>query len=394
MSVNIYDCQDDSGADPRGPAWSVRTNDRGIVVGRIRFWALEGRDATWEARERRRLPGIDFDLQHGETYDVPVGSPYWPIFAERVTEIPPSSPAPLERWRFQGYYIRDCPAISSRLPVILGLDGGLKRPALELCQYDPGVPGRPLGVLWAIRELRVEGFQAGEFIALIRFMLGMATMADLEAEHKTGQWSTARAIDWIREERRNPFYGWEMPWVSPGTPLKIRAFMAKHESKQQNQMAVTQELNSLRKLYRQQGITLYPGQKEWDHRDVVMGFLLREGPVPGVPRLLLDSSCKWLAKGMAGGLVLPPPAQQTGGPLRDRMFEDVYDALCNAACSVFPLQQADKLVALEAQQARMREAAARREGASWQHGVRWQAEPQVDVASWGGLRRNYEETGR
>jgi hypothetical protein len=48
---------------------------------------------------------------------------------------------------------------------------------------------------------------------------------------------------------------------------------------------------------------------------------LREG---AVPRLLISPACKWLLKGMAGGLQRPTRSQAQGGPKRDRTYEDVH----------------------------------------------------------------------
>lgn len=385
--ANLYDREGPT-RDKRGPGWTVKTNERGVVVSRIRFWEHQDRrDPEWEKRERAHFGNQDFELMQGETYDVPVGSPYYELFASRTREIPNQAGTQLGQWMHEGYYIKDAPAIYPKLPVILGLDGGQERPALILSQYD-----KTIGCLWAMRELRVQGFQAGEFIALVRYLIGQATIEELMAEGKSGRWNTARALAWIDQERKNPYYGWEMPWVPYRSGIHFHAVMAKHESLQKNQMAKDAELNSLIKLYAQQGLRLNYHTDGWDHRDIVAGFLLREGPIQGVPRGLFDSSCKWLIKGMAGGLVKAPPTQRTGGPLRDRKFEDTHDAWLNGACAVFPLEFADRLQSMEAEQARIRTADGNIKPPG--SGLRWTPKNADPGASWGGMRVNYRETNR
>lgn len=366
--------------DARGPGWTVKTNSRGIVVSRIRFFEHEDRrDPAWEKRERVRLGSQDFELQQGETYEVPVGLPYYQTFAARTRKVGP--------WQFEGYYVRDAPAIFPRLPVILGLDGGAHRPALVMAQFDQSEC-----ILWAMRELRPKNFQAGEFIALVRYLTGQATLDQLKIEERQGRWNTARAIAWVEQERRSPFYGWEMPWIKPNSGARFYPVMAKHEGRAVSQMAKDRELNSLAKLYAQQGIELQLSTEGWDHRGLVANFMLGDGRLKGTPRALFDSSCKWLLSGMAGGLVVAPPSQPTGGPKRDRKFEDTHDAWLNCACAAFPLNHADRMAALDTQHARDR-AAQEADSRPQVAGLRPVQAPGPDGAAWGGIRLNYQENG-
>lgn len=372
---DLYDCHDEQEPlDHRGPRWSMSTNARGIIVSRVRFYAMPERaEPEWERRERERIGDQDFELAQGETYDVPIGAAYYQMFAERTHEV--------SRFKFEGYYVREATSFNSNFPLIVGLDGGQERPCAIVEQFDPANC-----ILWSMRELRVRDFQAGEFIALLRFMLGLVTERQLMDEQRSGRWNTARSLDWIQTERREKFYGVQIPWLQPGSGLKIHCIMAKHEALQKSQMARDVELNSLRKLYIQQGIPLNVATEGWDHRDMVAGFLLRDGATQGIPRGVFDPSCKWLIKGLAGGLVQPPPTQRTGGPKRDRVYEDSHDAWLNGACAVFPLRHADRLRQLEAAQARGRVAAA-----PGQHGLRWMPRQEMPASSWGGMRVNYRE---
>lgn len=379
-------------ADPhpvRGePAWSVHENERGIIVCRPRYFALGDRDdPEWEARERRKLGDDAFSIAQGESWDVPAGNPYLPLFADRVKETEP--------WKFEGWYVRDAPAIFPRLLIRRGFDGGLHRPALILCQYDP-----QLGVFWAMREFRPVtstgtpvSMLAHEFASVCRYLCGQATLQQLEREEKENRWTTAAALAWIAEERRRPFYGWEMPWIQPGTDgVRFIDVMAKHEARSNSQFGQTLELNSLKKVYRQQGLALRSATEGWDHRELALQFLLREGPIPGLPRLLVDSSCKTLLKGLAGGLTVARPGAAKPYTEPTPWLEDAFDAFMNAVCSAFPLSHAHRMDALDRQHEQQRLAALAKDETP--RGNRW-VPPQATRAegsSWGRLRRSFEET--
>lgn len=367
-------------SDPRGAPWTVEKNNRGFIVCRPRYWALEDRaDPEWEAAERALHGDHKFEIMQGERWDVPAGTPLLPLFAERVREVSP--------WKFEGFYVRDCPDIFSNLYILRGYDGGLHRPAMVLCQYD-----RSMGLLWAMRELRPLtpsgqpiDFQAHEFVALCRFMCGQATQEQLRQEERDGKWSTAAALAWIEQERRSPFYGWDMPWIKPGTML-AKGFadsMQAHELRRMDQLAPRPELNSLYKVYRQQGIRMQISSEGWEHRELCLGFLLGEGPKAGIPRLLVDSSCKTLLKGMAGGLAQSQPGARKPY-VEDRWLEDALDAFLNAMCLAFPLQHADRLVALDRQHEEARRIAMGREAAP-QRGTR------PHRPAWAALRSSYNE---
>ncbi len=386
--------------DPRGPDYTVHQNRRGIVVLRPRYWTRFGetdeeslangdrRSAEWEMAERQRLGDHDFEVQQGERWDAPVGEPYLRTFAEHVHRTGP--------WEFKGWYVADAPSIWPSLTIRCGVDGGLQRPALIVAQYDP-----KHGVFWVQREFRPLtprgepiSFLCHEFVAVCRYLLGLATLADLEREGRATteqRWSTAAALDWIATEKRDPFYGWPMPWIEPGTrDLRFAWRMAKHEARARSQLAPTRDLASIRKVYRQQGIILGVGDEQWDHRELVLDFLLREGPHAGVPRFLVDSSCKTLLGGMSGGLVTAAPGRRKPY-VEDRYYEDAFDAMCNAMCSAFPLEHADRLAALEAAQRRERDAAAAK-GPQPLHGGRYRPPVPAAGLTWGGLRGSFEET--
>lgn len=375
----------EAGGDPRGPAWSVKRNARGVVVCRPRYFALDDRsDPAWYEAEVARHGQLKTDIMQGEAWDAPAGTPYLPLFAERVHEVAP--------WKFEGWYIRDAPAVLPRLPVRVGLDGGLHRPAAIMGQYDEG-----LGMLWAMREFRPVtpsglpmDMQAHEFVAVLRYLLGLATEDSLAREERENRWSTAAALAWIAQERKTPFYGWKMPWIRPGTEgVRFVFSMMRHEVLRKDQLAPTKGLNSLRKVYAQQGIPLREATAGWEQRELALGFLLREGPKAGTPRLLVDSSCKTLAKGMAGGLIAAPPGARKPY-VEDRYFEDPFDAFLNMVASAGPLAHADRISAMEFRQAKERDEKNRPPDL----GIpRPQSTRQPTSATWGGVRSTYMENG-
>lgn len=330
-------------ADPRGPGWEVHRNERDIVVMRPHYWSHpDRRDPEWAQVETRRIgSAMAFEIQQGERWDVPSGMAYYPEFADRVREVAP--------WQFEGWYVRDAPGVVPKLPVYIGLDGGYKRPAICMAQYDPR-----LGIFWAMREARLLDFLAHEVAALLRYLVGLATLPQLEAEHKQGRWPLGAVFNWIAQEKRQPFYGYELPWIPPGADVRIVPVMMKHEQKIRSGVAMDRDSMSIRRIFNQQGINLRMATESWEHREIVMRFLMREGAVPDTPRLLVDSSMKWTLRGLAGGLVQPTTPQRQGGPKRDLEFEDTHDALCNAACGAFPLAYADKLAQLETLQEEQR----------------------------------------
>jgi hypothetical protein len=358
-------------------------NNRGVVVCRPRYFALPERaDPEWEAAERRTKGDVNFDIAQGELWQAPTGRPFCPLFAEHVREVAP--------WRFEGWYVRDAPAVFRQLVVIRGFDGGLHRPCLILAQYD-----QKRGILWVIREFRPVSpigtpidMQASEFVAACRYLCGQATLEQLRREEMENRWSTAAALAWIDQERRNPFYGWEMPWIPTGSEgVRFVDVMMAHEAKRQDQLAPARDLNSLKKLYYQQGLALRGSKAGWDHRELALDFLLREGPIPGLARLLIDSSCKTLLRGLCG-----LEASKPGAPkpyVEDRYLEDAVDAFLNAMCAAFPLEHASRLARLDAQHAEARALA----NGEREPSDRWLATP-AGIASpaWANLRNNYRET--
>lgn len=382
-SQPLHDRQDLSGIDPRWPTWTVKENNRGVIVCRPRYTAMaERRDKEWEAREIAQKGPDAFAVAQGESWDVPAGNPYLPLFADKVKEVSP--------WKFEGWYVRDADEWHAKLPIRCGFDGGLHRPALVVGQYDP-----TLGILWIKREFRpitangtLIDMQAHEFVCVSRYLLGLVTLDGLRAEEAANKWSTAAAIAWIEAEKRNPFYGWDAPWVAPGTfDFQYAHIMAEHEAAQKDQRAQSSERNSLRKIYRSMGLNLRGATEGWDHRELAIDFLLREGPIPGKPRLWIDSSCKTLLKGMAGGLVAAGPGKRK--PYLDHSpWEDPFDAFANIVCSAFPLAHAGRLRRLEEYQEHQRQVAVVSD--TTPRGTRWN--PQVKAGpGWGGMRQLYRE---
>lgn len=385
MSTQPLYERSEAGADERGPSWSVRRNARGVVVCRPRYFALAERaDPKWYEAEVAKNGQLKTDIMQGEAWDAPAGTPYLPLFAERVHEVAP--------WKFEGWYIRDAPCILPKLTVRVGLDGGLHRPAAIMGQYDDG-----LGMLWAMREFRPltpsglpMDMQAHEFVAVLRFLLGLATEDMLAREERENRWSTAAALSWIAQERRQPFYGWTMPWIKPGTEgVRFLFSMMRHEVQRKDQLAATKGLNSLRKVYAQQGIPVRDATAGWEQRELALSFLLREGPKQGVSRLLVDSSCKTLAKGMAGGLIAAQPGSRKPY-VEDRYFEDPFDAFLNMMAGAAPLAHADRISAMEFRQAKEREEKNR----PAETGIQRDRQPSAPAGrSWGGVRDTYVESG-
>jgi hypothetical protein len=379
----LHDRQDQSGVDPRFPTWTVKENQRGVIVCRPRYTALpERRDKAWEALEIQRKGADKFAVAQGESWDVPAGTPYLPLFAEKVKEV--------STWNFRGWYVQDATQWHAPLPIRCGYDGGLHRPALIVAQYDKGK-----GILHVKREFRpithagtLIDMQAHEFVSVCRYLLGLATLDQLRQEELQNKWSTAAAIAWIEGERKRPFYGWDMPWISPGMyDFQYVHMMGDHEAAQKNQMATLAEHNSLRKIYRAQGLILKGMHEGWDHRELALDFLMREGPKAGLPRLWIDSSCKTLLKGLCGGLVAAGPGKRKPY-MEHTVWEDPFDAMMSVVCSAFPLAHAGRIARLEEIQEQERRSEVAPDLA---RGTRW-SQPAKITTGWGGMRSLYKES--
>jgi hypothetical protein len=383
LNQPLHDRADQSDIDPRWPTWTVKENNRGVIVCRPRYTALEERrDLQWEAREIQQKGADAFAVAQGESWDVPSGTPYLPLFADRVKEVSP--------WDFRGWYVKDAPDWHGKLLIRCGYDGGLHKPAMVVGQYDPAK-----GMLWIKREFRpivwpgiLIDMQAHSFVAVCRYLLGMATLEDLKREEMENLWSTAAAIAWIEGERKKPFYNYDVPWISPGGyKFEMCHVMADHEASQMNQLAARREENSLKKIYRAQGINLRGSHEGWDHRELALDFLMREGPISGEPRLWIDSSCKTLLKGMCGGLVAAGPGKRKPY-IEKSIFEDPFDAFCNVMCSAFPLAHAGRLRKLDEFQEEQRIAAIANDKTP--RGTRWNPPARISNG-WGAMRSLYRE---
>lgn len=336
LAQPLFDREDQSG-DPRGPAWSVKRNARAIVV-TLNPWAIPHRDQAWEAAMRAKL-GSDaaYERQYGRNWGTPRGDAYYPEFAARVREIQP--------WTFEGWYVREATQRLAGQPFLRGWDFGYHRPALTLSQYEQST-----GTLFVMREVRAENMLVHEFRDLARFLCGQATLEELAEEKKHA------ALAWIRREMRERFYGWPMPWFQPGEADFVD-FGADWELKQGSDKAATVETRTDTMILAQKGIRIRGQKAKWDARDTTMRFLLRENPrTPGYPFLLIDPCCKWLLKAMAGGLTQPTRSQEFGGPKRDRIYEDIHDALTYTAAACWPLR---RVVAVQEAERRKVEAEAR-----------------------------------
>lgn len=308
------DFRRDQSGDPRGPAWAVTRNPR-VVVATLNHWCRPDRNHEWEQQRRQDIGDLAFERQFGRNWSTPAGAVWYPEVASQVAEPKP--------WQFEGWYVRKAQGVLDA-PMVRGWDFG-QRPAMVLGQWS-----RAQGLLWVYRELRLEHMLVHDFFALGRYLCGQATLEELKNERRFA------ALAWIERERREGFYGVPMPWLRPGA--RFIDFCAKHEGNMGNCLAPTEETRTCVMAAGQQGLTIRGIKTGWNDRDITMRFLLREGAVQGYPRLLIDPACKWLLKGMSGGLQRPTRGQMQGGPKRDRIYEDVHDALTYAAAGMCPLR--------------------------------------------------------
>ncbi len=321
LAQPLFDREDKSG-DPRGPAWSVQRNGRAIVV-TLNPWAIPHRDQQWEDAMRAKL-GSDaaYERQYGRNWGTPRGDAYYPEFAARVREVKP--------WTFEGWYVKEHQRIEG--PFLRAWDFGYYRPAMLLGQYD-----QKTGVLWIQRELRLETMLVHEVRDLGRYLCGQASLDELKTEKRKA------ALAWIERERRTRFYGWPMPWFQPGEGEFVD-FAAEHEQEYTSGLAADEESKTAAMVLAQAGIRLRGQKAQWDDRDTILRFLLRESATcPGFPWLLIDPCAKWLLKGMSGGLVKPTKQQRHAGPKRDRLYEDVHDTLSYMAAACWPLRRVERM---------------------------------------------------
>ncbi len=323
LAQALYDREDQSG-DPRGQAWSVHRNARAIVV-TLNHWCVPHRDAAWEASMRATLAGGDaaFERQYRRNWGTPSGDAWYPEFAAQVREVKP--------WQFEGWYVREATGRLAGQPFLRSWDAGYHRPALTMGQYD-----QKTGTLWVMRELRVETMLIHDFRDLVRFLCGQATIEELAKENRKA------ALAWIEKERKERFYGWPMPWLNPGE--QFVDFGAEHEMAYTSGLAASEETRTAALVLAQAGIRMRGQKAQWDDRDTILRFLLRESTTNrGNPWLLIDPSCRWLLKGMAGGLTKPTRMQRQAGPKRDRLYEDVHDTLSYMAAACWPLRRVQKM---------------------------------------------------
>lgn len=315
--------------DPRGPRWAVRANSRAKVI-TLQRHCRPDRDLEWEAVTRAELGDNAFSRQYGLNWAAPLGEAFYPDGAANLAELAPGV--------WAGWYVRKASAFLDSAPILVGHDFGLKRNGCILAQYDdPRKNPNATGILWYMRELRVERMVCAEVCALVRYMTGRASLADLKREQRRD------ALARIEREGLRP-------WLSPEVARRHRFldYGAAHEKEIQSGLAPSLEEVSWNLQYKKQGVHVRGIPSKWSHGVTVMEHLLREGRVAGVPRMLIDPSCVWWLGGLAGGLVVPTKVQKVGGYARDEMFEDVGDMAHYIAQAVYrsrdlsPLEEADR----------------------------------------------------
>ena len=317
------------------PAWTVRRNPRGVVISLLPNCrpdrVIDGSYERWEAQMRASMSAefgpLAFDRQYGLNWSTPFGEPFYAEAASRLLERAPGE--------FEGWYVRRF-GKPLNAPFLVGHDFGFKRSGCLLAQFDDPRKGGT-GILWFIRELRVTEMVCHEVCALVRFMTGRATLADLKREKRPD------ALAWIAEHNLSP-------WIDPGAAKKFTwlDYGAAHEKEIRSGLAASKEELSWGSQYKRQGIHVRGIPQNWTHAETVMRHLLREGRVSGQPRMWIDPSCVWWLRGLAGGLVMPSLGQKVGGYKRDEEYEDVADMAHYIAQAVYrrrdlsPLEEEDK----------------------------------------------------
>lgn len=317
--------------DPRGAAYSVRMLGPNVVI-TLQPHCRPDRTPEWEARARAltESPAV-FQRQYGLNWSTPGGNAFYPECADKIHEVAP--------WEFEGIYVHKADGLLEGAPIYVGHDFGYHRPAFVAAQYDDPAKGGS-GIIWYLREAKLDNMVAHEAAALCRFLTGRATEEDLASEGRK------QALRWIERERKEKFYGYEMPWFQPGED--IIDVSAEHEKEILSGLAPSEEELTWARQYMKQGIRVIGRPTNWQHAETVMRHVLREGRIPGQPRAWFDPSCKWLLKGLAGGLVQPTNRQRFGGPKRDKLYEDVHDCACHIARAIYrradlsPLEESDR----------------------------------------------------
>ena len=318
------------------PAWTVRRTPRGVVISLLPNCrpdrVIDGSYDKWEAKMRSEMTSefgpMAFERQYGLNWTTPFGEPFYAEAASRLIERAPGE--------FEGWYVKPARRLLNA-PILVGHDFGYKRAGLMLAQFDDPRRGGS-GILWYMRELRVTELVCHEVCALGRYMTGRASLADLKREKRPD------ALAWIEAHDLKPWFAPELSrrltWLDYG---------AKHEKEIRSGLASSREELSWGDQFRRQGVYVRGIPQNWTHAETVMRHLLREGRVRGLPRMLVDPSCVWWLRGLAGGLVVAPLGQRMGGYKRDEEFEDVADMAHYIAQAVYrrrdlsPLEEEDAI---------------------------------------------------
>lgn len=350
------DHRDDEGPRGHRPAWSVRRNPRGVVISLFPNCrpdrAIDGSFDKWEKAMRADLGDAAYERQYGLNWNTPIGEAFYPEASRHLHERSPGE--------FEGWYVRRATALLANVPILVGHDFGYKRCGCILAQYDDPRRGGT-GILWFMRELRVEEMVCHEVCALGRYLTGRATLGDLKREKRPD------ALAHIARHNLKP-------WLTPEASRRWRFldYGAAHEKEIRSGLAASREELSWGKQYARQGIHVRGISQNWSHAETVMRHLLREGRRAGQPRMLIDPSCVWWLRGLAGGLVVAPPGQRMGGYKRDEEFEDVADMAHYVAQAVY---RSRDLSPLEEEDAKARQTAPAPRRRSPYPGARQPAQP-------------------
>lgn len=215
-------------------------------------------------------------------------------------------------------YGKVCTEFNPLLPVEVGHDFGVNRPALVFSQVDPIKVRIHVARAWLGKDI-----DPWSVCALYNYLISKSSLEEI-AEHKLALYALKEA-------------GITEPWFKQGFSYR---HWAGHEAARPVPTGIGQKIQTYAEIYESMGIHLNPRWVPKERREFILRHLLKPRKEDNTPSILVDPyGAAMVLDGLTHGLVRPydlkSKENRVEEPVDDHFYKDVYDALGYILVGVF-----------------------------------------------------------